>query len=178
MRRDYFTLEVRNADASTDGTPSVHIEFTGPDDQLMNRLTDEEGEPLDAGEVDVAYRLQDPVEAEDPDGVLGVTNRLTGEFILETNADAGDVIEFVRAARAAATESGTGSGSSTGANAGAGAGAEAGTAAGDGEGDRYRIEISLEGELVATYDKGTFLVYDDEGGLLREHSLIPNNVEL
>jgi len=29
-----------------------------------------------------------------------------------------------------------------------------------------------------TYDKGTFLVYDDEGELLRSQSLIPSGVEL
>lgn len=152
MRRDYFTLEVRNADPSTDGMPTVHIDFEGPNEQLVDRLTDDEDEPLDAAEVDVAYRLQDPVDAEEAAGVVAVTNRVTGEFILELNADAEDVLEFVRAARAHGKESG--------------------------DADRYRIEISLDGDPVASYDKGTFLIYDDEGGLLREHSLIPNNVEL
>jgi hypothetical protein len=28
------------------------------------------------------------------------------------------------------------------------------------------------------YDKSTFLVYNDEGNLLRQHSLIPSGVEL
>lgn len=154
MRRDYFTLEVRNADASTGGTPSVHIEFTGPNEQIIDRITGREGDPLDAGEVDVAYRLRDHLEDGDPSGVLGVTNRLTGEFILEMYADASDVLGFIKSARAAGNESGSD------------------------DGERYRIEISLDGDHVATYDKGTFLVYDDEGGLLREHSLIPNNVEL
>lgn len=153
MRRDYFTLDVRNVEAADgEDRPTVVIGFGGPDDQLLDRLTDGEGNPLDAGEVDVAYRLQTAVDDEDAAGVVAVTNRVTGEFILEMNAAADDVFEFLHAARTYGKES------------------EAP--------ERYRIVVTIDDEEVATYDKTTFLVYDDEGGLLREHSLIPNNVEL
>lgn len=149
MRRDYFTLDVRNVDA--DGPPTVEIDFDGPADQLTDRLT-AGGEPLAADELDVAYRLQDPPEATDATGVVGVTNRVTGEFILELNADAVDVFEFIDAAREFGKESE--------------------------DGVRYRIAVAVDGDRLLDHGKGVFLVYDPDGELLRGHSLIPSGVEL
>jgi len=85
-----------------------------------------------------------------PAGVVAVTNRFTGEFVLELNETAADVLPFVRAARETA----------------------------DGDDASYRIEIDIEGDHLVTYDKETFLVYDHEGNLLRSESLIPSGVEL
>lgn len=168
MRRDYFTIEVRNVEgpaADRGDVPTIHVRFEGPDDQLLERLTAEGDEMLEASDVDIAYRLQaaidpdsqrDPspatVEETDLSGVVAFANRITGEFILEVNADIENVLSFVRAARAYGAESGNSA--------------------------RYRVELTIDGEHVISYDKYTFLVYDEEGGLLREHSLIPNNVEL
>ncbi|GAB3672208.1 DUF5793 family protein [Halopiger thermotolerans] len=121
---------------------------------LRERLTGPEGDVLDADETDVALRLQEPL-GNDTDGVVSVTNRVTGEFILELNEDADDVLQFIRAARGYGED------------------------ATEDEG-RYTVEITLEDEdePFVTYDKRTFLVYDDEGSLLRQHSLIPSGVEL
>jgi len=155
MRREHFTLDVTNIDwAETDGEPkkpSVAIDFTGPEAMLRERLTGPDGDVLEASETDAALRLQGPLE-DDTAGVVSVTNRITGEFILELNEDATDVLQFIRAAR------------------------RYGETAGD-EG-QYRVEITLDGEPFVSYDKRTFLVYDDEGSLLRQHSLIPSGVEL
>ncbi|SEV98175.1 DUF5793 family protein [Natrinema salifodinae] len=155
MRREHFTLDVNNIDwVETDGEPekpSVSIDFTGPATMLRERLTGPDGDVLDASETDTALRLQGPLEDDTP-GVVSVTNRVTGEFILELNEDADDVLQFIRAAR------GYGE-----------------TADDDG---RYEVEITLDGEPFVSYDKRTFLVYDDEGNLLRQHSLIPSGVEL
>jgi hypothetical protein len=148
MRRDYFTLDATRVDS--EGVPTVHIEFEGPDGQLRDRLT-HDGEFLDAGELDVAYRLQTPVD-DDATGVVAVTNRLTGEYILELNADADDVLRFIAAARERQAD-------------------------GDDEA-RYRVEVSVDGEDMVDYEKQVFLVYDVEGGLLRGRSLIPSGVEL
>lgn len=149
MRRDYFTLEASNLDSP--GVPTVAIDFEGPAEQLTDRLTDGDGEPLDATAVDVAFRLRGPEDAS-PEGVVAVTNRVTGEFVLELNADTADVFRFVDAAR----EYGKGT---------------------DGE-QRYRIRVLMDGEPFMESEKGTFLVYDADGDLLREHSLIPSGVEL
>jgi hypothetical protein len=85
--------------------------------------------------------------------VVGVTNRVTGDFVLELNESTEDVFRFIRAAR------------------------EYGRTA-DVDDGRYRVEISLDGDDLVAYEKQTFLVYDAEGNLLRSESLIPSGVEL
>ncbi|ELY78274.1 DUF5793 family protein [Natrinema pallidum] len=156
MRREHFTLDVTNIDwVETDGEPakpSVSIDFTGPATMLRERLTGPDGDVLEANETDAALRLQGPL-GDDTTGVVSVTNRITGEFILELNEDADDVLQFIRAARGYGED------------------------AADDEG-RYEVAITLDGDPFVSYDKGTFLVYDDEGSLLRQHSLIPSGVEL
>lgn len=156
MRREHFTLDVDNVDwVEAEGEPqkpSVTIDFTGPATDLRERLTGPDGTLLDAGETDAALRLQGPLGEETP-GVVSVTNRVTGDFVLELNQDAEDVLRFIQAARSY------------------------GEAATDDVG-RFAVAIRIDGEDVVTYDKETFLVYDDEGNLLRHHSLIPSGVEL
>ena len=159
MRRDYFDLTVEGVDggAGSRSPPLVRIDFHGPEELLRERLTGgeseeaDEGDPLAADQIDVAFRLREPLgEADDPEGVVGVTNRYTGDFILELNETATDVLPFIHAARDATD---------------------------DGDA-RYRVEIDVDGERIAAYDKDTFLVYDHEGNLLRSESLIPSGVEL
>ena len=157
MRRDYFDLTVEGVDgAGSRSPPMVRIDFHGPEELLRERLSGGEsdgadGDPLTADEIDVAFRLREPLgEADDPKGVVGVTNRYTGDFILELNETATDVLPFIHAARDATD---------------------------DGDA-RYRVEIDVDGERLVDYDKDTFLVYDHEGNLLRSESLIPSGVEL
>ena len=156
MRRDYFTLDVRNLGgeegSEEPGIPTVTIDFDGPDDQLTDRLTDDSGTLFEAGELDVSYRLHGPVDEADTEGVVAVPNRVTGDFVLELNADAEDVTRFVDAARAYGRDTD--------------------------DGNRYRVELTIDGDPFATYEKSTLLVYDADGGLLRGHSLIPSGVEL
>ena len=153
MRRDYFDLTVTGVgdEADSPATPLVRIDFHGPEGLLRDRLSGTDGDRLSASEVDVAFRLREPLStADDPAGVVGVTNRITGDFILELNETATDVLPFIHAAR---------------------------DSAGD-EDAHYCVEIDIEGERLVTYDKDTFLVYDHEGNLLRNESLIPSGVEL
>ena len=156
MRREHFTLNVSNIDwVDTDepaSKPSVSIDFTGPEETLRERLTGPDGDVLDASETDASLRLQGPLDT-DTMGVVSVTNRVTGDFVLELNEEAADVLTFVTAARGY------------------------GEATNDDDG-RYDVTITLDGEEFVTYDKRTFLVYDEEGNLLRHHSLIPSGIEL
>ena len=156
MRRDYFTLDVDNVDRvagdEESDKPVVHIDFHGPEELLRGRLTGPDGDFLSAEQTDVAFRFRGSVDDPDATGVVGVTDRVTGDFVLELNEEAEDVLRFIRAAR------------------------EYGQT-GDSDG-RYRVEISIDGEDLITYEKGTFLVYDDEGNLLRGKSLIPSGIEL
>jgi len=157
MRRDHFELAAHNVDWVETGDPPaeprVVIDFDGPEETLTDRLTDPDGKLLGASETDVTYRLQDPLDDPDAMGVVGVTDRITGDFLLELNEDADDVLRFVRAAREY--------GQST-----------------DDDGGRYSVVIRIDGDTVATYSKSTFLVYDANGSLLRSKSLIPSGVEL
>jgi len=157
MRRDYFTLAVSDVDwvdeGGTPAKPTVRIDFDGPASTLREGLTGADDEFLDADGTDVAFRLQSPIDDPDATGVVSVTNRVTGDFILELNEDADDVLAFIRAARRYGEES----------------------AADDG---RYEVRIHVDGEELVVYDKRTFLVYNSEGNLLRQHSLIPSGVEL
>jgi hypothetical protein len=157
MRRDYFELTVEHIDWVDDGEdpekPLVRIDFTGPDELLRERLTGAEDQLLSAGETDVAFRLQSSLDDSGATGVVGVTNRITGDFVLELNEDADDVLKFIRAAR------------------------EYGKTM-DVDNGRYRVEITIDGEPLVAYEKQTFLVYDADGSLLRSKSLIPSGVEL
>ena len=156
MRRDYFDLTVEGVgdDAGSRSPPRVRIDFHGPEELLRERLSGGEsdgGDLLTADEIDVAFRLREPLgEADDPEGVVGVTNRYTGDFVLELNETATDVLPFIHAARDATD---------------------------DGDA-KYRVEIDVDGDRLVDYDKDTFLVYDHEGNLLRSESLIPSGVEL
>jgi len=157
MRRDHFELAAHNIDWVESGDPPaeprVVIDFDGPKETLTERLTDPEGNLLEASETDVTFRLQDSLDDPDATGVVSVTDRITGDFLLELNEDADDVLRFVRAAREY--------GQSTDADSG-----------------RYSVVIRIDGETLATYSKSTFLVYDANGSLLRSKSLIPSGVEL
>ncbi|GAA0718852.1 hypothetical protein J2744_001556 [Halorubrum trapanicum] len=160
MRRDYFDLTVDGvgSDADSRSPPLVRIDFHGPEELLRERLSGGGSDDADGGddlltadEIDVAFRLREPLgEADDPEGVVGVTNRYTGDFVLELNETATDVLPFIHAARDATD---------------------------DGDA-RYRVEIDVDGDRLVAYDKDTFLVYDHEGNLLRGESLIPSGVEL
>lgn len=145
MRRDYFTLEATPVDDQ--GVPAIRIDFDGPEERLRERLT-ADGELLDAESIDVAYRLQGETADPATGGVLAVTDRVTGDFVLETNAVADDVLRFIAAVR---------------------------DRNGD---PHYRVVLTIEGEPLVEYEKRLLLVYDVEGELLRGRSLIPSGVEL
>ncbi len=151
MRRDYFTLTVDGVATDEPQRPVVTITYEGPTEQLESRLT-KGGSLLSEEEVDVAYRLKDPLDADSPEGVVALADRMTGEYVLELNADADSVFEFIEAAREFGAER-------------------------DND-DRYRIVLETDDGHLATYDMSSLLVYDSDGDLLRGESLIPSGVEL
>jgi hypothetical protein len=157
MRRDYFELDVRDVDwyggDEPPRQPTVSIDFYGPPEDLRERFTAPGGEVLDAQDLDVSLRLQGALSDSETRGVVSVTDRLTGDYVLELNADAEDVLHFIGAAR------------------------EYGRDSDDSDG-RYRVDVSIEDEHFATFEKSMFLVYDTDGKLLRGQSLIPSGVEL
>ena len=99
-----------------------------------------------------------PLEAGDVDvalrrdgdggGVLSIARRLTGEFLLEANVDPEAIAELVEAAGARHGET------------------------------RYRLVLGGDSRPERSLGKRTLLVYDADGNLEREASLIPSGVEL
>ena len=152
MRRDYVTLDLSNADQDGDHLPTAVLTYEGPTDLLEERLTDAVSDPLDSESIHVAFRLQSTADANDASGVFSLTNRVTGGFVVEVNAEAETVQTLVDAARREDDPD-------------------------DAEGC-YRILVRRDDETVASYEKRTLLVYDGEGSLLRQHSLIHSGVEL
>jgi len=150
MRRDYVTLDVRYTDPDGDQLPTAVLTVEESTDLLGERLVTAAGERLGADRIDVAFRLQTAVDDDGATGVFSLSNRVTGEFVLEVNADAAAVLDLVETARDEP----------------------------DGRDACYRVVVRQADEEVAVYEKGTLLVYDEEGNLLRQHSLIPSGVEL
>ncbi|MFB6178861.1 MAG: DUF5793 family protein [Halorientalis sp.] len=146
MRRDYFTLGLRNVEDAADGQPTVHVEYHGPADAFDTRLTPEQA-------VDIAYRFQTPVDDSAATGVFSIADRVTGEFVLEANADATDILMLIDAARAYGERA-------------------------DDDTGCYSVRIAEDGRRLFETEKRTLLVYDNDGSLLRQHSLIPSGVEL
>ncbi len=148
MRRDNFTVTARPPDADV-GSPTLDIEYTGPATTLTTQLTAENGELYPSEEIDTAFRLQDSLDEDDVMGVFSLTHRVTGEYLLEVNVDAETILELVRAARDA-----------------------------DGNTGSYRVRLERSDDDPIDHEMDSLLVYDSEGDLLRQHSLIPSGVEL
>ena len=95
MRRDHFEVELSGVDESSN-QPVISITYDGPDGMLTDRLAAEDG-TLDAADLDVTYRLTAGGDS-GPTGVLSITDRLTGDFVLETNAEPDAIESLVEAA--------------------------------------------------------------------------------
>lgn len=148
MRRDYFTLDVTTGDETK---PQITVGFDGPAKSFEDRLTDEAGMTIDTEQLDVTYRLHDDALDAGGSGVLAVTDRITGDFVLECNADAGMIDQLVSAARENDDNNADG---------------------------RYQFSVTVNDQEMLSCDRDIFLVYNTEGDLLRQHSLIPSGVEL
>jgi hypothetical protein len=150
MRRDYFTLSTTGATADESGRPVIRVTYEGPRSELETRL-DPEDRVIDDDGIDVTYRIRDAAGT-DVMGVLAVTDRVTGEYILEVDVDADSIFAVTAEASDRSDHDGIGG---------------------------YRLVIETDGEeRLAAYDKSTLLVYGEGGEILRDRSLIPSGVEI
>ena len=163
MRRDNFTTAL--PDAAQDD-PTLRIEYDGPTGDLVRRLTDNTDEVHPAADIDAAFRLTDPVDQPDAGGVFSLSHRVTGEFLLEANTTAEQILDLIAAARdsedqsysiqIAASESAT-----------------------DADGfDDSEAVTDTDTDADVVYELQALFVYDTSGELLRQHSLIPSGVEI
>jgi len=143
MRRDYFTIEIRQ-ELGDDSVPTVAITYEGPSGDLRDRLTQSAETTLESSELDIAFRHQPEGET----GVFSLTDRMTGEFIFEVSASVEEIDALVEAAQRH-----------------------------DGDGE-YEVRLTDSDGKSLVYEKEILLVYDAEGELLRQRSLIPGSVEL
>lgn len=130
------------------GSPTLDIEYTGPATTLTTQLTTERGDLYPSEEIDTAFRVQEPLDSDDVMGVFSLTHRVTGEYLLEVNVEADTILDLVRAAR------------------------------GTDDNGSYRVCIERSDDDPIEHEMDSLLVYDSEGDLLRQHSLIPSGVEL
>lgn len=155
MRRDSVNLEVGNvswlAEDAEPSQPTLDIRVEDGVPVLRERLLDGDS-PLDAGDVDVTFRFHGSPDDSDEPGVLAITNRVTGEYLLEVNAAAETVVDFISAAGRYGEQTG--------------------------DAKRYRLRLIADEETLADLEKRTLLVYSSDGELLRQHSLIPSGVEI
>jgi hypothetical protein len=149
MRRDHFTVVTESLDPEEADRPTLDIEYDGPEETLTAQLTETAEEIVDADHIDAAFRFQDEKDSDDATGVFSLTHRITGEYLLECNADIEDILSLVTAAREATEDDAS-----------------------------YRIRIHREDGEPITFDLDALLVYGADGDLLRQHSLIPSGVEL
>lgn len=132
--------------------PTLTISASDDAASLAGRLRRSEGGSLSGTAVDVTFRYRGAPDDADVRGVLAISNRVTGEFLLETNAPGADLVHFVTAARRYAERSGGAT--------------------------RYRVRILVGDESILEFEKRTLLLYSEEGELLRQQSLIPSGVEI
>lgn len=156
MRREYFSLEVSNvgwveSDADPE-LPELRITVEADPSELDHRFHGADGEQLEAAGTDVTFRLQETAEGEDATGVVSITDRLTGDYIVEVNVTADEIRPLIAAARRFGERTG--------------------------DDTLYRVIVEADRKPVVTYEKRTLLVYGSDGELLRGRSLIPSGVEI
>lgn len=157
MRRDYFTLEVIDAGwVDTDGSPTMpklEISYEGPRETLKSVFLTADDELPPASAVDISLRLQGPIDDPSSMGVMSLSDRLTGDFLVEMNVQLEPMLDFIRAAR------------------------RYGETVSDSAG-RFAVTVHVDEDNQVTFEKRTLLVYNSDGNLLRQHSIIPSGVEL
>jgi len=155
MRRDSYRLEVSNVawlEAGEDPRqPALDVRVDEDPETVGERFRHDD-EPLSSGDVDVTFRFLGSGDHEGSVGVLAIANRLTGEFLLEVNAEGTDLRTFVTAARRYGERTD--------------------------DPARYRVRVVAQRDTAVDLEKRTLLVYASDGELLRQHSLIPSGVEI
>ena len=156
MRREQYTLDITDVgwlDGDSEPCmPCLRIAYDGDPETLESRLEDARGDTLSADEIDVTVRLQGDEDDPETHGIVALTSRVTGDYLLEARVAAPEVITFTRAANRFGEYS-------------------------DGN-SRYRVRLVADQGSTLEYEKRTLLVYSHDGDLLRPHSLIPNGVEI
>jgi len=155
MERSQFTVRIAASESPTNDSgidqPTLCLEFDGTADRLYEHLSSRLRDDLSGDEVDVSFRTVATTDQTDT-GMVTLSDRITGAYILEVKMPTETVIEFVQDVRTYAGESG--------------------------QDPRYTVQIRAEEKTITTFEQELLLVYDSDGTLRRHASLIPNDTEV
>lgn len=155
MRRDKLSVELVNAhcpERSEPRPPRFVVRFDGPEAELASQFHNPGGSVYTPEQLDVSFREQPPSNGPPSTGVFSVSDRLTGEFLFEVNASTGLIGAFSDAVRRYAETIDAP--------------------------PQYEVALWAAGTERAVFTKDTFLVFQQDGTLLRHHSVIPTSIEL
>lgn len=155
MDNDTLTVTLTNVDWLDSGQqpqiPCLHSQFGGSEEKLADRFRAPDGGHYTPDEIDIFYRHQStepPVES----GVLGLADRLTGEYILEMTTSPQLIEKLIYAVKQYGKRTDTT--------------------------PQYQIDLRTETDQLATLKNDTLLVYGTDEPLLRRQSLIPSGIEI
>lgn len=155
MQRDTFRMDVGKtgwlAAGGQSEQPVLNLYFDGPRTRLKELLTSRLRDDISAEELDVSFRFLSPASEADT-GVFSLSDRVTGDFILECEGAADSIRTFVQTVGEYANRSGRDA--------------------------QYEVQIRADTNVVASFEKELLLVYNADGTLLRHASLIPSGVEM
>ena len=156
MGEEDCTLETRYGDRAETGgpptKPTLVIRFDGSSSDLQDRLESPEAGRSYPNELDVAFRLRSPHGDSGTRGVLTISNRLTGEHILELEPDSELISDLVDTVHGYADETG--------------------------KEVQYYVDLQSDEGTVWDCENQVLLVRASDGNLLRHRSLIPTWFEI
>lgn len=156
MGEEDCTLETRYEDrAETGGSstkPTLVIRFDGSSSDLQDRLESPEAGRSYPNELDVAFRIRSHRGDSGTRGVLTISNRLTGEHILELETDAEHISDFVDTVHGYADKTS--------------------------KEVQYYVDFQSDEGTVWDCENQVLLVRASDGNLLRHRSLIPTWFEI
>ncbi|WP_128904742.1 DUF5793 family protein [Halorubrum amylolyticum] len=155
MQGDQFTIGFTTTGlagtGADSGQPVLRLAFDGSRDRLQELLSERLPDDINEEAVDVSFRGLSPSDGTD-EGVLSLSDRVTGAYVLEIKTQEEPILEFVQAVREYAARTGHQA--------------------------AYRIVMQANAETVTVFEKTLLLVYDANGTLRRHASLIPSDIEL
>lgn len=133
-------------------TPVLHLRFDGHSEVMIDQLPDTGTGNEYPEDFDVSFQLQTSLDDSDANGVLAVSDRLTGEYLLELEVAAKQIFDFVRSVHQYADETG--------------------------KEVQYIVSLDADNGTAMEYSKQVLITRMTDGGLYRSRSLIPTWVDI
>lgn len=133
-------------------TPRLRLHLSMPEEVLADRFRNPAGSAYRPEDLDVYFRECSSTRATVSTGVLTVSDRLTGDLLIEGTISSTVIERLVYAVHQRADRAS--------------------------DPPTYVVELVVHGDDVAAFEKQALLVYDSDGNLLRERSVIPTHIEL